>query len=92
MAGVDTGNPTVKKGNRILCTILMSMEVAMRIRQARGKLGLSQAQAAEQWGIPKSTLIKWERGDRTPRGLSRRALDQLLNQILRGEGGGGSTS
>ena len=60
----------------------MSKELANKLKMAREKLGLSQAQAAQAWGIPKPTLIKWENDQRTPTGFSLTQLNAMLDGIL----------
>lgn len=61
----------------------MSKELANKLKAARLKLGLSQAQAALKWGIPKPTLIKWENDQRTPTGYALAQLNAMLDEILR---------
>lgn len=39
------------------------LEVARRVRAARGYAGLSQASLADQLGISKETMKRWEKGD-----------------------------
>jgi putative transcriptional regulator len=41
------------------------------VKQARKKLGMSQVQFAEQFGINSSTLRNWEQGRRQPEGPAR---------------------
>src|SRR5438045_3094429 len=77
MAGVDRTQP-LKRGT-ILCMIIVSTELASRIKAARAKLGLSQATAAKAWQIPRRTIISWENNQRTPRGLGLKALNELLD-------------
>jgi DNA-binding transcriptional regulator YiaG len=60
----------------------MSEEIARKVKAARAKLELSQAQAAAVLGVPKATLIKWEQNQRTPRGLALEALNAKLDAIL----------
>lgn len=60
----------------------MSKELADKLKAAREKLGLSQAQAAEAWGMPRRTLISWENDQRTPRGFALQQLNQMLDEIL----------
>ena len=55
------------------------MELSTEIKEARRKLGYSQAQAANAWAIPLKTLQKWEQGIRRPQGLSLPMLRQILN-------------
>lgn len=60
----------------------MSEELARKLKAARQKLGLSQAQAAKEWKIPKPTLVKWEQNQRTPRGFALTAITEKLDRIL----------
>jgi DNA-binding XRE family transcriptional regulator len=45
-----------------------STEWAVRLVQARTNLGLSQKESAHRIGVDPSTLARWERGDREPKG------------------------
>lgn len=56
-----------------------TVSVATDIKAARKAAGLTQKEAAEKWGIPLSTLIKWENNLRQPRGLALRQLDLILS-------------
>lgn len=58
------------------------MPIADRIRKARSKLELSQADAARQWGINVRTIQNWEIGRSEPRGFARAQLEKLLAGIL----------
>jgi DNA-binding transcriptional regulator YiaG len=60
----------------------MSEELRLKLKAARAKLGLSQSQAANEWGIPLRTLINWENDRRTPRGLALATINKLLDAIL----------
>jgi putative transcriptional regulator len=44
------------------------------IRKARKKLGLSQDQFADAFGVSASTLRKWEQGQRSPTGAAKTLL------------------
>jgi len=44
-----------------------STEWAVRLVQARTRLGLSQKESAHRIGVDPSTLARWERGDREPK-------------------------
>jgi DNA-binding transcriptional regulator YiaG len=57
---------------------------AEQIKQARERLGLSQAAFARQWGIPKQTISAWETGFRSPHGLYREKLQHILGRIEKG--------
>ena len=52
-----------------------------RIILARGKLGLSQTQAAKAWGFSKSAIQAWEQEVRNPAGLYKKRLLQVLKRI-----------
>lgn len=60
----------------------MSKDLAHKLKAARERLGLSQSQAALEWGIPLTTLKKWETDRRTPRGIALRLLTERLDAIL----------
>jgi DNA-binding transcriptional regulator YiaG len=60
----------------------MSEILARQLKAAREKLGLSQSQAAKEWGIPVRTLQNWEHNHQTPRGLALTAINSLLDGIL----------
>jgi DNA-binding transcriptional regulator YiaG len=65
----------------------MSQDLRKKLKEARKKLGLSQAAAAREWGIPVRTLIGWENDQRTPRTFAMKNLTALLDGILSGETG-----
>ena len=44
------------------------------VRKARKRLGLSQDDFAQAFGVSASTLRKWEQGQRTPTGAARTLL------------------
>ena len=44
------------------------------IRKARARLGLSQDQFADAFGVSASTLRKWEQGQRAPTGAAKTLL------------------
>jgi len=48
------------------------------VKSKRKRENLTQVQASEAWGIPISTLTKWEQGICTPRGFALAAIKQLL--------------
>jgi DNA-binding transcriptional regulator YiaG len=52
-----------------------------RMKAARERLGLSQAQAARQWGFSQQTLNAWEIGLRNPAGLYRKKLERILRRV-----------
>ena len=41
---------------------------AVDVAAVRGRLGLTQAQFADRFGVSVATLRHWERGDRSPQG------------------------
>lgn len=47
---------------------------AADIQKARRKLGLSQDQFADAFGVSASTLRKWEQGQRSPTGAAKTLL------------------
>ena len=51
-----------------------------KIIALRKKLGLSKAALALQIGVNVNTLWRWERGERTPHGLHRTILQELIRQ------------
>lgn len=53
-----------------------------RLKAAREKLGLSQAEAAELWKVNLRTLQSWESGRYAPTGFALAQLDELLKEIL----------
>ena len=61
------------------------MELSKQIKEARAKLGISQTQASERWGVPLPTLKAYEQGKRTPRGLAMTKLREILDAILVGK-------
>lgn len=54
--------------------------IAERLKAAREKLNLSQAQAAEKWEVEKQTLQSWEQGRRTPTGLYLKHVEAILKK------------
>lgn len=42
------------------------MSFGDRLRKAREKAGLTQAQAAKRWGVSKRTVEHWEKSQRLP--------------------------
>ena len=59
-----------------------SQNLSARLKAARKKLRLSQAQAAAEWHIPRRTLINWENNQRMPRSVALTAINTLLDGIL----------
>ena len=58
----------------------MEKSIAQRIREAREHLGLSQREAARQWGFTQATLNAWEKGARNPAGLYLKKLERVLKR------------
>ena len=54
--------------------------IAARIKSKREQAGISQSQAAREWGISKRTLQEWEQGRRSPRGLYLQAVERILEK------------
>jgi DNA-binding transcriptional regulator YiaG len=54
---------------------------AKRLKAAREKLGISQAEAAKKWGFDLGTLQAWEQEYRNPAGLYREKLEGVLQKI-----------
>lgn len=53
---------------------------AEQIKALRAKLGLTQAQMAARIGTTVTTISRWETGDRKPKGLYAKALDDLAKK------------
>src|SRR5579859_826267 len=51
---------------------------ADKLTRYRVSLGITQEALAKTIGIDKSTLARWERGDRTPTGLYHELVEKLL--------------
>lgn len=62
----------------------MSQELQSKLKSARAQLNLSQSKMAAAMGVPLKTYIKWEHGERTPRGLALEMLEQKLKALERG--------
>ena len=54
---------------------MTSLEKSQKILEIRQKTGLSQAQLADKFGIPKHSLINWERN-------RREVPDYVLNMMI----------
>jgi putative transcriptional regulator len=50
------------------------------IQKARKRLGLSQDQFAEAFGVSASTLRKWEQGQRSPTGAAKTLLKIIARE------------
>jgi transcriptional regulator with XRE-family HTH domain len=53
---------------------------ANSIRLARKKLGITQAELANDLGVASNTVARWERGELTPRPIVLVALKGLLTK------------
>ena len=62
------------------------MDIAQKLKAGREKLGLSQSQAAEKWGVNVRTLQTWEQRKRTPRGLALKQLEAILERASESAG------
>jgi DNA-binding transcriptional regulator YiaG len=62
-------------------TVMPTTSIAIRLQNARKKLGLSQSEAAREWGLSKRTLQHWEQGQRHPTGLYLKLVTQILDKI-----------
>lgn len=60
----------------------MSQELQRKLKAAREKLEMPQAQFAKKIGIPVKTLQGWEIDKSTPRGLALKSINQILDRIL----------
>jgi len=54
----------------------------VRLRRARGSL--TQAEAADQVGVPLVTYVRWELGYHQPSRFAREALERWLTKRLKG--------
>lgn len=50
-------------------------------RQIRLAAGVSQERLAAELGVHRMTVVRWETGERAPRGLQRAAYAQLLGDL-----------
>lgn len=53
-----------------------------KMKAARAKLGLTQAEAAEEWGINRRTLENWESERYKPTNFTAKQLESMLDGIL----------
>ena len=51
---------------------------ATHIRAVRIERGLTQEQVARQIGVTSTTVARWKRGERAPKGLYARAVEQWI--------------
>lgn len=58
----------------------MTLETANKIKEYRKKHGLTQEKLAQILGVAHNTVARWEAGDREPRGLYAKRLQEVLNQ------------
>lgn len=56
---------------------LARLSSADRVRALRTRLGLTQEQLAHKLGVTTNAVARWERGTRSPIGLSQAALERL---------------
>jgi DNA-binding transcriptional regulator YiaG len=58
----------------------ITMQFRNRVKRARRRLGLSQSEAAREWGISVKTLQGWEREkfSHEPRGFIRAHIERVL--------------
>jgi DNA-binding transcriptional regulator YiaG len=55
--------------------------LAARLKAARRKLQLTQAQAARRWRVNKRTLEAWEEGEHAPLPVFRARLERILRRV-----------
>lgn len=55
------------------------MTLGEQIKEAREKKNLSQEELAEQVGVSRQAVSKWENGTAVPHGINREVLSQLLD-------------
>ena len=67
-----------------IASFMTEKSFAVRIKAARKKLGLSQEEAARNWGFSVGTLEAWEQEYRNPAGLYREKLEEVLKEIEQG--------
>lgn len=54
------------------------VQIAEKLKKIRARLGLTQKDAAQRWGVPISTLRKWEQGVSAPSQFAQNALQTIL--------------
>lgn len=60
----------------------MNDSIGRRLKAARVKKGLSQAELAERIGVSQAAIGQWERGQYAPRGKNLNALNEVLGPDL----------
>ena len=60
-------------------------ELASKIRQCRGRKGLTQEQLARSIGVSLNTVQRWEAGKTLPSPLAMEKLQNLLEDVLEGD-------
>jgi DNA-binding transcriptional regulator YiaG len=55
--------------------------MAARLKAARRKLRLTQAQAARRWRVNKRTLEAWAEGEHAPLPIFRARLERILRRV-----------
>jgi putative transcriptional regulator len=61
---------------------LIDPPISQRIKEARIKMNLSQAEAARKWGFTLGAIRDWEQGRKKPRGLYRGKLEVILKEMI----------
>ena len=51
------------------------------ILQLRKKMGLSIRAFADKIGVNKATIVNWEQGRRTPKGLALKELERMAKRV-----------
>lgn len=59
------------------------MKLQKQIRSWRKQMNFTQSDAAEFLGMSSRTLQNWEQGKRTPQGLARKFLEDILYRYKR---------
>jgi len=57
----------------------------MNIKEARGKLGITQRELSDRLGIPKRTIEHWESGDRKPADWAERLIVEKIEEMIKEE-------
>jgi DNA-binding transcriptional regulator YiaG len=65
----------------IASKMMMKESFAKRMKAVRKKLGISQAEAAKEWGFDLGTFQAWEQEYRNPAGLYREKLERILKRL-----------